>query len=239
MSDIQLTCPACHKALPVEGAAFCPFCGAPLAANEAPLPTAAKEALAAADKTDDPVKKYKLLTAASEAYPGCLTIEREILHLGKLHLRDARRPTYDVIKCYLLQAYLSPAQLSAEKRSAMRFELFEDEQLKRCQALASDPNAFTRNYLERLSTEFIHLFLEGSNQYMHRIFGFSVAKNSAKLLAAPAAAMLKQMELDQGLTPEQRDMLMSAFYRAFARQMDNQTEFLRETLLELDCTMPV
>lgn len=238
MNDSKPTCPVCRKALPVEGAAFCPFCGAPLTAAETPLTAAAQKALDAAEKTDDPVKKYKLLTAAREGCPDCLALEREILHLGKLHLRDTRRPTYDIIKCYLLQVYLTPAEFSADRRSAMRAELFEDEQLKRCQSLAADEDAFTRDYLERLSTEFIHLFLEGSNQYMHRVFGFTMAKNTAKLLAPPAAAMLKQMELDKALTSRQRAMLMNAFYRAFARQMDNRTEFLRETLQELDCVMP-
>lgn len=237
MSDTPSTCPICHQALPVEGAAFCPFCGAPLAKQE-DIPPAAQEALNKAQKTDNPVKKHKLLTEAQKVCPDCLAIERELLHLGRLHERNPRQFSYDVIKCYLLQIYLAPEELSNDKQDAMRQELFEHEQLKRCQALAPDPVAFTRTYLQRLSDEFIQLFLEGSNQYMRRYMGFSFGQNPAKVLAPVAASMLKHMQLDEALTDDRRTMLMNAFYAAYCHRIDTGAQFLQSAMRELDCELP-
>lgn len=237
MSEIKKCCPACRRELPVAGAAFCPYCGAPIAKEDA-TPQKVREMLAEAGKTEDPVVKHKLLTAAREEYPDCLEIERELLHLGRLHQRSSKAIDYSVIKCYLLQIYLTPDELPQPKKDAMRAELFGDDQLKRCQALAPDADGFTREYLERLSREFIHLFLEGSNLYMRSIFGLTFHKNASKLLARPAARMLYNMQNDGTLDTVSREMLMNAFYRAFAMQMDNDTAPLVEELQKIGCSLP-
>ena len=156
-------CPACGRETPVTSAAFCPYCGAPLD-QSAPMDGAAQAALDKALKESDPVKKHRLLLQAREQHPDCLPIEEELLHLGRLYERSASTLDYSVIKCYLLQLYLAPEELSGDKRDAMRRELFCDPQLLACQRLAPDAEAFTRQYLERLSTEFIRIFLRGSNR---------------------------------------------------------------------------
>lgn len=237
MSESLQACPSCHRELPVPGAAFCPYCGAPIVKAES-VPDQVREALAAVQKTDDPVKQHQLLTAADEACPNCLAIQRELLHLGRLHERNPKKLDYSVIKCYLLQYYLTPDEFSQERKNAMRTELTEGEQLKRCQALAPDPEGFTREYLERLSREFIHLFLEGSSIYMRSLFGLTFRKNTPRLLAPPAARMLYNMQNDGALSTVQREMLMNAFYRAFAMQVDNETAPLVEELQKLGCSMP-
>lgn len=237
MSDMPKVCPICHQALPMEGAAFCPFCGAAIAKKD-DIPAAAQEALHKAQKTDNPVKKHQLLTEAQKVCPDCLAIERELLHLGRLHQRSTRSFTYEVIKCYLLQIYLTPEEFTSEKRDAMRHELFEHEQLKRCQTLSPDAVAFTRAYLQRLSDEFIQLFLEGSNQYMRRYLGFSFGHNPAKVLAPVAAGILKSMQQDDALTQEQRTMLMNAFYAAYIQRIDSGAQFLQSAMRELDCDLP-
>lgn len=238
MSEINSICPICKKELPVAGAAFCPFCGAALKRTDA-VPSNVAKWLEQIKATDDPVKKHKLLLSAREDCPDSLEIEREILHLGRLYERNAKKLNFAVIKCYVLHFYLTPGDFSPETVADMRQELFHDEQLKRCQALAPDPDAFTREYLERLSREFVQLFLEGSNYYMHSIFGFNLRKNAAKLLAEPAAKMLLNMRADDQLTGDERDMLMNAFFIAFGKQMNQETEHLRQRLLEAGLTMPV
>lgn len=237
MSEPLTLCPVCHKEQPVGGALFCPFCGASLAVK-APVPEAAQAALDACQRTDDPVKKHQLLTDAIAQCPDCLELEQELLLLGNLYKRNPKSPSYDVIKCFLLHMYLTPEQFTKEKRAAMRAELFEHELLKRCQALAPDEDAFTLWYLERLSGEFVRLFLEGSNYYMHSVFGFTFKKNAAKTLAQPAASMLNNMRADGGLTTAQRDMLMTAFFTAFSRQMDGETACLMSELKRLGCELP-
>ena len=237
MSDFIQICASCRRELPVPGAAFCPYCGAPILRAEA-IPPQAQEALDAAQKTEDPVKRHALLMEARKTCPDCLAVERELLHLGRLHERNPKKLDYSVIKCFLLHPYLTPNEFSQEKKDAMRAELLESEQLRRCQALAPDADGFTREYLERLSREFIHLFLEGSNVYMRSLFGFTFRKNTAKVLAPPAAQMLLHMQNDSALNTVQREMLMNSFYRAFALQMDNDTAPLVDELQKAGCSMP-
>lgn len=231
------SCPACRKALPVEGAAFCPYCGAPVAPMEA-VPAEIKRLMDEAAQAADPVKKHKLLLEAREKCPDCLAVERELLHLGRLYERNPKRPSYDVIKCHLLHFYLTPKDFSPERKAAMRDELFEHEQLRRCQSLAPDAEQFTREYLERLCGEFIQLFLEGSTRYTSSIFGFSLSRNLPKQLAAPAAEMLAGVWSDENLPYERRAMLASAFFKAFSSRMGGDTEHLLARLGDLNVPVP-
>ena len=222
-------CPSCQRELPVADGAFCPYCGAALEKGDE-LPEPVRAALEAAGKENDPVKKHRMLTEARQAFPNCLPIEEELLFLGRLYERDGKKPTFDVIKCFLLHPYLTPKEFSAAKRDAMREELFHHEQLERCKALATDPDVFLSHYLERLSEEFVRLFLEGSTYYMRSFFGFTSRKNAPRLLAEPAAQMIGNMAADEALTPEERKALTHAFYRGFSRRMDGQTEWLRQEM---------
>lgn len=222
-------CPSCRRELPVADGTFCPYCGAALAKGDE-LPEPIRAALDAAGKENDPVKKYRLLCDAREAFPNCLPIEEELLFLGRLHERDGKNPTFDVIKCFLLHPYLTPKEFTPQKRDAMRQELFHHEQLERCKALAPDADAFVSHYLERLSEEFVRLFLEGSTYYMRSFFGFTSRKNAPRLLAEPVARMMENMAADEALTPDERRMLTHALYRGFSRRMDGQTEWLRQEL---------
>lgn len=112
----------------------------------------------------------------------------------------------------------------------MRQELFHHEQLERCKALAPDADVFVSHYLERLSEEFVRLFLEGSTYYMRSFFGFTSRKNAPRLLAEPVARMMENMAADEALTPDERRMLTHALYRGFSRRMDGQTEWLRQEM---------
>ena len=143
-------CPSCRRELPVADGTFCPYCGAALAKGDE-LPEPVRAALDAAGKENDPVKKYRLLCDAREAFPNCLPIEEELLFLGRLHERDGKNPTFDVIKCFLLHPYLTPKEFTPQKRDTMRQELFHHEQLERCKALAPDADVFVSHYLEPVS----------------------------------------------------------------------------------------
>ena len=74
------------------------------------------------------------------------------------------------------------------------------------------------HYLERLCREFIQVFLFGSNQYMPRFMGFQLERNAAKVLAKPAAQVIRTIRADEALTPEQRASLSAAFEAAFAAE---------------------
>ena len=108
----------------------------------------------------------------------------------------------------------------------MRTELFDHPDLRRCQELAPDPDAFTRKYLERLCRDFINVFLRGSNRYMHSFFGFRLDGRIAKVLASPLERMLSRVHGDTDLDFEQRSMLYDALYRAFLLETGNDAKWL-------------
>ena len=231
-------CPQCHKTIdhPVQGAAFCPFCGGRLETEQenaySPQQLAEiRRQLQSLDGSSDPKKRYTQLKELETLYPESLDVALELLMLGRLHERNPKNVDFSVIKSYLLQMYLTPELFDDEKKMQMRQELFSHPQVRRCIELSGDEDGFLNNYLTRLSEEFIGLFLRGSSRYMHNIFGFTSQSRAHKLLAGPAGEMLRRMQADAGLTDRQRMLLERAFYRAFAKTMD--TEFLDAELGEL------
>ncbi len=192
----------------------------------------ARALLKRAKAQDDPVKKHALLTQAEALAPDSLEIAEELLFLGRLYERDARKLDYSVIKCYLLNLYLNPRDYAPDQAESVRAELFGHSRLLRCQALSDDPDAYLRKYLTRLSTEFIDLFLHGSSRYMRRFFGFTSENNAPKYLAVPACDMLAAMRADPALSPERKALLTRCFYGAFATYVSGKTDALDQRLAD-------
>ena len=196
------------------------------AAQAAPVPKGALALLEKAGRQTDPVKKHELLLEAQAQFPDCLEVAQELLFLGRLHERSPKKLDFSVIKCHLMHFYLTPDEFTAAQREQMRTELFEHPDLRRCQELAPDADAFTRKYLERLSRDFINVFLRGSNRYMHSFFGFRLDSRIAKVLASPLERMLSRVHGDTDLDFEQRSMLYDALYRAFLLETGNDAKWL-------------
>lgn len=224
-------CPQCSREMTESNAAFCPFCGARLTVSAAGAtpPGAALLLQKAADQPNNR-KKLALLRQAREEYPDCLAVEEEWLFQGNLPEKAPRTLDYSIIKCHLLHLYLTPEDFSAHQQAAMRQELFADPQLAKCLALADSPEAFTAHYLERLSREFIQIFLFGSSQYMPRLMGIPLEHNAAKTLARPAARMLHSIQADEALTQAQRADLCAAFQRAFAAECGGDLRWLEQEM---------
>lgn len=226
----EITCPQCHKVInEQQQAAFCPFCGEKLSVSGLDLSAVRAES--------NPVKKHELLEALQAEHPDNLDIAEEILHLGRLYERGKRGVDFSIIKSYLLNVYLEPDQFKKEKGEAMRREIFHHPDLDNCLRLCDDQEIFLRRYLERLSEEFIRLFLKGSTQHMRSFFGYVNQSKAPKYLALPAAGMLRAMQRDGTLTAEQSAMLMRAFYTAFARQMNGETGYLDEALTRYEISL--
>lgn len=237
--ETPAVCPRCGKPAQLADAAFCPHCGAPMrTAVDVPVPEGARALLEKAADQADPVKKHKLLLEAQAQYPDCLEVAQELLFLGRLHERSHKKLDFSVIKCHLLHLYLTPETFSGDLRRQMRQELFGHPDLKRCQELASDADAFTRQYLERLSREFINVFLRGSNRYMHSFFGFRLDHRVSKLLADPLALMLANVHSDTDLDFDQRTMLYDALYRAFLLETGNDAKWIDALLEEQGLPVP-
>ena len=193
-SETLPACPRCGKPLEIAGAAFCPHCGAPVAAAQAaPVPEGALALLEKAERQTDPVKKHELLLEAQAQYPDCLEVAQELLFLGRLHERSPKKLDFLGHQVPPAAFLPDPGRVSPPPSgSRCATELFDHPDLRRCQELAPDPDAFTRRYLERLSRDFINVFLRGSNRYMHSFFGLRLDSRIAKVLASPLARMLSR-----------------------------------------------
>lgn len=227
-------CPHCSREIEQQAALFCPFCGSSVSDTvlREGEPPEVKERLRALEDMNDLRKKHRLLLELEKEYPQSLLIAQEILMLGRLYERDKQAADFSIIKSYLLQLYLTPNQFKQDKQDAMREELFAHPQLLRCLSLCEEETAFLRTYLQRLSSEFIKLFLRGNSQYMRTFFGFTQHNRAPRYLAVPAARMLQNMLEDDGLAPARRELLAQSFYQAFSREMSGETEWLDKALEE-------
>ncbi len=227
---MEKTCTRCGRSIPQAEAAYCPFCGAPLAAPAAALPQGAEALLAKAARQQNNKKKLQLLREAREQYPDCLPVEEEWLFQQKLPTNARDALDFSRIKCHLLHLYLTPEAFTPEEAAAMRFELFEDPQLLRCLRLAADEQSWLAKYLLRLSREFIQVFLMGSSEYMPRLMGFRLERDAARALAKPAAQMLRAMAADEALPQPRRALLQTAFEQAFSAECGGSMHWLRQAL---------
>lgn len=221
-------CPECRRELTVDGAAFCPYCGAQL--NEKPVPEEIRTLFSEVEKQKDPVRKHAMLTQAQQQYPDSLEIAQEVLFLGRLHERSSKRLDYSVIKCYLWHMYLTPEAFTDGQKDVMRRELTGHPQLMRCLQLAPDADAFMRRYLRRLASEFVALFLMGSTYYTRSVFGFRLDNRMGRVLAPHAADMLERIRADEQVSGEHRAMMYDELYRAFVTETGGESRWLDELL---------
>lgn len=258
---MPLICPGCGGRLDVEPERklvpfSCPYCGAGLEpqkngqatvlkavpgaallsgqaapAQQRPADTAAT-LLQRSQEEGDPVRRYALLLEAEKADPGSLNVQKALLLHGRWHERDRRKIDFSVIKSYLLHAFEEPRAHAPAQREQMITELFHEERLERAMGMAPDPQAFLREYLTALSQEYIKLFLKGSSKHMRPVFGFAPAGKPAKLLASPAALMIKNMLGDPLVTQEEQQTLARAFYEGFGRECEDETRYLDDALGE-------
>ena len=232
-------CAHCGKVFEaVSGTLFCPFCGVALAKTQDAEPEGVRAALLKAEKTEDPKEKHRILMETEQEFPQSLDIAEALLHLGRLYERGGKHVDFSIIKCHLLMLYLEPGQFSAAKREEMRRELFDHPMLQKCMERSGDPEAFLRRYLQRLSSEFIRLFLRGDSRYMPRFFGFGMDGRAAKRLAGPVADMMLNMEKDTHLTGAQRELLVTMLYQVFSQDMTGETQWLDEKIRQQGMVIP-
>jgi hypothetical protein len=233
---VPFTCPYCTRrlepqkngqAIVLKAVSNAASSGQAVPSN--PVDTAAS-LLQKSQEEGDPKKRYALLLDAEKADPINLNVQKALLLHGRWHERDRRKLDFSVIKCYLLHAFEEPKAHTAIQREQMVDELFHEERLKRAMDLAPDPRAFLREYLTALSQEYIRLFLKGSSKYMRPVFGFAPAGKPSKLLAAPAAGMIKSMLGDPLLMDEEQETLAHAFYDGFDLECEGETGHLDAAL---------
>ena len=214
-----MICNACGKEIQVEGVAFCPYCGARLsAAAEKNVSDAAAEWIRKALQATSLPERKKILDQAKAVCPDDPAIDWELLFIGTPDPKPQRgKIDFSIIKSWLLQIYRTPGDFSAEKRDAMRRELFESPQLQAVLAGREKPEEKMREYLERLCREYTEIFLKEDNRLMGNIFGLRIGRNRDKVLENAVDSMIRQMDADEKLTPERRQMLQEAMRKALGR----------------------
>ena len=226
------TCSQCGKTIEGEGMAFCPYCGAKLAAEpvseirDAEAEKWVQKALAVKSYPD----RKKILQKGLEACPDSLEIAWEMLFVGEPETKRGLGLDFSIIKCWILEIYWKPQDFSEDKRNRMRAQFFDDPKLVSTLNRFENPQDKQREYLQRLCREYVELFLEGNNQVMGNIFGFHIGKNPEKKLAVPVAEMIARIRADEKLSPDQREQLWKALYQGYASRTGGNTEFLDERI---------
>lgn len=180
--------------------------------------------LARAKGAEDPRDAHAYLLRAEQLSPDDLRVQRELLLRGELHTRDPKAMNFFVIKCYLLHALEHPEQHDEAEQKRMLRELFEHPRLIRCQSLAPDPAAFTREYLQDLCAEYVRLFIAGDTRHTRSVAGITLGGKLPKYLAEPAYDVLYNAFSSPFLSQEEQLLLGGAFYRAYSAYMGGKTE---------------
>ena len=108
----------------------------------------AEEWLRKAMKATSLPERKKILEQARKVCPDDPGIEWELLFIGTPDPKPAGgKLDFSIIKSWLLQIYRKPGDFTAEKRNAMRKELFEGEQLQKVLAGSADPEGKMEEYL--------------------------------------------------------------------------------------------
>ena len=211
-----MICNKCGKEIQGEEIAFCPYCGTRLNMAEKPqISKTAEKWVDRAMKTTSLPERKKILEEAQRVCPDDPAIEWELLFIGTPDPKPARgKMDFSIIKSWLLQIYRKPGDFTAEKRNAMRKELFEGEQLQKVLAGSADPEGKMEEYLERLCREYIDIFLKEDNQLMGNIFGLRIGRNRDKVLEGAVENMIRQIEADRELDAGRKQMLREAMMRA-------------------------
>ena len=228
------TCGSCGKRIEGEGIAFCPYCGAKLAAESTPEPRNEEaekwvsKALAAASYPE----RRKILLKGLEACPGSREIEWELLFIGESEKKKmwSKGIDFSIIKSWILEIYRTPEEFSTEKKEQMHALLFDAPELARTMNRFEHPEEKQQEYLQRLCREYVELFLEGSNLVMGNIFGLRIERNKEKKLAVPVAQMIVRIRADEKLLPEQREQLWKAMYQAYGARTGGKMVYLDELI---------
>ncbi len=225
-------CSQCGKTIEGEDMTFCPYCGTKLETRAVPEERneEAEKWISRALAVNSYPERKKILLKGLEACPDSREIQWELLFIGEPETKRKRQVDFSIIKSWILEIYRSPGDFSAEKRDRMRSQLFDTPELARTLNLFDNPEDKQREYLQRLCTEYVELFLEGSNKVMGSIFGIRIERNKEKRLAGPVAQMISRIRADEKLLPEQREQLWKAMYQADGARTGGKMVYLDELI---------
>lgn len=213
-------CPVCGGAMEaraLEGQTVyaCPACAARQGiASAEKKPSALQEKLA---KERKPKVKYAIIQEALKANPDDFDANRALLYHGRLHEpMRGRGLDFSIVKCHLLSIFHTPEKYSAREMAEKAEELLRGEQLQKTMALSGDGEAFFAEYIEKLSAEYVDMFIRSDSRYANMAFGFARSKDSlAKTCAEPVRRMLENIRESALLDENQRMLLLRAVRQGY------------------------
>ena len=188
------------------------------------------ELLHEAKISKDPVYAYACLERAEIMAPENLEVQLALLLLGRLHERERKPAEYSLIKSYLLNGFEHPEIYTEAELRLQSHELFNDKRLQYCLSLAGDKQAFLEKYLNELSQEYMHIFIQGDSSHAPRVFGFSIKSQLQSYFAIPAADIIRNALSSPFLNEQQQRLVARSFYKAFQSQMNSNTQDLDKLL---------
>ena len=194
------------------------------------LPQSAETLLAQARKSHDPQAKREYLLRAEALSPQSLAVQEELLLLGDLWRRDGRRPDPALIKCHLLHAFEHPEIYDEDAQRRMARELFDHPQVQKCLALAENKVGFLDEYLERLSAQYVELFIQSQREHGPGLLGCALPGRLARYWAAPMGCVIRNIFLCPFLSTAEQQTLAKGFYRACYRCLGGDTKALDSAL---------
>ena len=226
-------CQKCGKAINGEDVAFCPYCGTKLITAESaqePRDEEAEKWIRKAMEVKSYPERKKILLKGLEACPDSREIAWELLFVGEEVKQRGGFMDFSIIKCWVLEIYRTPKDFSEEKKDRMRAQLFDAPELIQTLNRLDRPEDKQREYLLRLCTEYVALFLEENNYVMGNYFGIRIGRNKEKKLAIPVAEMIARIRADEKLSPDQREQLWKSLYQGYAARTGGETGYLDEYL---------
>jgi len=229
---MSIFCSQCGKKIEGDGIAYCPYCGMKLATEAAPESRneEAEKWIRKALAVNSYPERKKILLKGLDKCPDSREIAWELLFIGEPETKRSRGIDFSIIKSWILEIYRTPEEFSAEKRARMHAQLFDAPEVAGTISRFDNPEEKQQEYLQRLCTEYVELFLEGSNQVMGNILGFRIERNREKKLAVPVARMISRIRTDEKLLLEQREQLWKALYQAYSLRTGGKTEYLDELI---------
>ncbi|MBE5782415.1 MAG: hypothetical protein E7329_03760 [Clostridiales bacterium] len=175
-------------------------------------------------------ERYEQLLMKEQENPGDLSVQRELLLLGDHWKKDRKNPDPSLIKCYLFHVFEHPESHSEAQQKKMAREFFDAPRLKKCLALAKDPEAFMKEYLGEMAREYVDIFIWHQKEHVPSLFGFVPPKRIPLYLSLPMGDVIRNIFLCPFLSVAEQQLLSGAFYRACYGFLNGQTEHLDENL---------
>ena len=196
---------------------FCPLCGKEVAFGDGGK---VADLLIEAAKIEDPAAKYAVLSEAKALAPDDPEVNKQILYLGKMYVRDGKADFYR-IPFWPLTALERPGELPRREKEKMLTAFFNNPEVGRVAELFPDKSAFLAEYYDYMALMYVDIMMKGSTAN-NSFLGFPRRKEEVcRRCAGGLVNMLKNLDKAELPTAEQKQLLHASLIRAFGKVFED------------------